>query len=142
MDVSWDVSIETSMYRHVHVIQYVILGWKFIINVNKTLFTFLTGKLRKSPFGPIKSLFTYYHNKFLSQNIYPKYHPDNIKRFYVDMTLALWPNVWDFRLLILKWKSSGIIMLFFTYTFIYSEKATKFCKISTLLLTVCTLNQK
>ena len=61
---------------------------------NLLLFTFLTGKLRKkNSFGPIKSLFTYYHNKFLSQNIVissqnnvQKYHPVDMKRF-IEMRL-------------------------------------------------------
>ena len=33
------------------------------------------------------------------------------------------------------------LLLFFSLKFIYSEKATKFCKISTLHLSVCTLDK-
>ena len=57
--------------RLVHVVFFVILGqyyeilgWKFIIIY---FFNWQTDK--KTCFGPIRSLFTYHHNKFSSQNI-------------------------------------------------------------------------
>ena len=50
----------------------------------------------KSCFGPIRSLFAYYHNKFLSKNIVIssqnnvwKYHSDGMKRFLLYGLLLL-----------------------------------------------------
>ena len=43
------------------------------------VFTFLTGKMRKTLFWTNKKFVTY--NKFSSQNNVRKYHPDGMKRF-------------------------------------------------------------
>ena len=61
---------------------YKILRWKFIViyfsncqTEKKTCFG--------CSFGPIRSLLTYHHNKFSSQDNFQIYHPDDMKRFLI-----------------------------------------------------------
>ena len=61
------------MFRLVHVVLYVILGWY----CKHLEWKFITIYWVKTCFGPIRSLFTYYHNKFSSQNNVQ----DDMKRF-------------------------------------------------------------
>ena len=51
---------------------------------------FLLANWEETCLWPIRSLFIYYHNKFLSQNNVRKYHPDDMKRFKNTLFVVLW----------------------------------------------------
>ena len=91
----------------VHVVLHVILGWYYYtLEWIFFIYFFNWQTEKKSVLHQMRSLFTYYHNKFLSHNIVTssqinvwKYHPDNMKRFKLGEFFNVWGflRIYDFQ---------------------------------------------